>query len=116
MSKATRKQVRAPNLGTKRNCPSCGTKFYDFGKTEIVCPKCASTLNADELETLRAIEPPAKRAGKTEKLLPDDVVIDTSRLLTDDSEAIESLEDLDDQQEDVLENLNAEEDGEDEKY
>lgn len=116
MRKATQRQASPPNLGNKRNCPSCGTKFYDFGKTEIVCPKCNSTLNVDELETLRTTEPPARKASKTEKPLPDDVVLETSQLLGDDSETIESLEDLDDKQEDVIENLDAEEDGEDEKY
>ncbi|MEM7354767.1 MAG: FYDLN acid domain-containing protein [Acidobacteriota bacterium] len=27
-------------LGTKHECESCGTKFYDFGKAEQVCPQC----------------------------------------------------------------------------
>ena len=29
-----------PDRGTKRICQSCGTKFYDLGRTPIVCPKC----------------------------------------------------------------------------
>jgi uncharacterized protein (TIGR02300 family) len=32
--------VAKPNLGFKRVCGNCGTKFYDFGRTPIVCPKC----------------------------------------------------------------------------
>jgi uncharacterized protein (TIGR02300 family) len=32
--------VAKPELGTKRLCASCGAKFYDLGKTPIVCPKC----------------------------------------------------------------------------
>ncbi len=31
-----------PELGTKRLCAGCGAKFYDLGKTPIVCPKCAT--------------------------------------------------------------------------
>ena len=31
-----------PELGTKRLCASCGTKFYDLNKDPIRCPKCAS--------------------------------------------------------------------------
>ena len=31
-----------PELGTKRLCAGCGVKFYDLGKTPIVCPKCAT--------------------------------------------------------------------------
>ena len=29
-----------PELGTKRLCAGCGAKFYDLGKSPIVCPKC----------------------------------------------------------------------------
>lgn len=29
-------------LGTKFECYSCGTKFYDLGKNEAVCPKCGA--------------------------------------------------------------------------
>ena len=29
-------------LGTKFECYSCGTKFYDLGKSEPLCPKCGA--------------------------------------------------------------------------
>ena len=29
-------------LGSKHECFSCGTKFYDLGKSEVVCPKCGA--------------------------------------------------------------------------
>ncbi len=29
-----------PELGTKRLCANCGTKFYDLNKDPIHCPKC----------------------------------------------------------------------------
>lgn len=29
-------------LGNKFDCFSCGTKFYDLGKSEAVCPKCGA--------------------------------------------------------------------------
>lgn len=28
--------------GLKRVCASCATRFYDFNKTPIVCPKCST--------------------------------------------------------------------------
>lgn len=31
-----------PELGAKRQCQSCGTKFYDFNKNPIACPKCGA--------------------------------------------------------------------------
>ena len=30
------------NLGKKWTCYSCGTKFYDFAKSESLCPKCSA--------------------------------------------------------------------------
>ena len=29
-------------LGNKYDCYSCGTKFYDLGKAEPICPKCGA--------------------------------------------------------------------------
>lgn len=33
------------DLGFKRICMFCGTKFYDFNKSPIVCPKCGETFD-----------------------------------------------------------------------
>ncbi len=38
--------VTAPRLGTKRQCQSCGAKFYDFNRDPPTCPKCKATLVA----------------------------------------------------------------------
>ncbi len=35
-----------PELGTKRQCQSCGAKFYDMGKDPILCPKCGTVFQA----------------------------------------------------------------------
>lgn len=37
------------NWGKKRICYQCLTKFYDFGKKEIVCPECATVINPEEM-------------------------------------------------------------------
>lgn len=31
-----------PDLGKKFACYSCGTKFYNLGKPEALCPKCGA--------------------------------------------------------------------------
>ena len=31
-----------PELGTKRVCVACGTRFYDLTKVRAVCPKCGT--------------------------------------------------------------------------
>ena len=44
-----------PELGEKRTCVSCGTRFFDLGKDPAVCPKCATEQPAEQ--------PRLKRAG-----------------------------------------------------
>lgn len=31
-----------PDLGSKRQCQSCSTKFFDLNKDPILCPKCGT--------------------------------------------------------------------------
>lgn len=46
-------------LGKKHHCFQCGAKFYDFMKSEIVCPKCGAKMK----------DAPAKpKAPKKEKV------------------------------------------------
>ncbi|MFO1117233.1 MAG: TIGR02300 family protein [Beijerinckiaceae bacterium] len=33
-----------PELGSKRQCLSCGTKFFDLGRDPILCPKCGTVF------------------------------------------------------------------------
>ena len=38
-----------PELGTKRLCTSCGTKYYDLNRSPILCPKCGATFEVGAL-------------------------------------------------------------------
>ncbi len=35
-----------PELGAKRHCQSCATKFYDLNRDPIICPKCGAVFQA----------------------------------------------------------------------
>src|ERR1700760_1999849 len=70
----TRSLVKA-DLGTKRGCPSCGTRFYDLSKRPIECPKCAFSFEPEALykqrrgrqpEPVAAAPIPAEEAGDEE--------------------------------------------------
>jgi len=37
-----------PELGTKRVCVSCGTRFYDLTKVPAACPKCDTEQPIDQ--------------------------------------------------------------------
>jgi uncharacterized protein (TIGR02300 family) len=50
-------EVAKPEWGTKRICPSCSTRYYDFGKAlgEIACPRCGTNFDPEAfLKTRRA--------------------------------------------------------------
>ena len=38
-----------PEWGTKRICQSCGARFYDFGRSPIVCPACSAVFDLEIL-------------------------------------------------------------------
>ncbi|HEY2291113.1 MAG TPA: TIGR02300 family protein [Thermoanaerobaculia bacterium] len=76
-------------LGTKYDCYNCGTKFYDLGKPEPVCPKCgANQKDAVTAESMAASQS-SRRRRKAETAKPIDL---------DEEEApIEAVEIADDE-------------------
>ena len=36
-----------PEWGVKRICSSCGTKYYDFNNSPIICPSCNMQFDPD---------------------------------------------------------------------
>ena len=38
-----------PEWGTKRICPSCGSRYYDLHRDPIVCPKCGTQFDPEAL-------------------------------------------------------------------
>jgi uncharacterized protein (TIGR02300 family) len=36
--------VAKPELGTKRVCPACATKYYDLKRSPITCPNCGTVF------------------------------------------------------------------------
>lgn len=91
----------ADDKGLKRICPSCGTRYYDFGKRPVVCPNCATEFTgeiklkarrgrvaavADDEEETNAPETARKKSDdETEEVETDE---DTVSL--DDVETMES--------------------------
>lgn len=53
-----------PVKGIKRVCQSCGTRFYDLGRTPIVCPACRTAYQVTQPTSRRgerAAPPPEVR-------------------------------------------------------
>ncbi|MDI2089809.1 TIGR02300 family protein [Commensalibacter oyaizuii] len=83
-------------LGIKRVCCSCGTRFYDLNKMPPVCPKC----NTEQPIELPRGRPPEEdeHINKNKEL---DHSIDTDDLDTDDTDVDDVIEDTSDLEDDV---------------
>lgn len=100
-------------LGTKYDCYNCGTKFYDLGKSEPICPKCGANqkdaVTADstaasqssrrrrKAETAKAIDLEEEEAPLESVEIADDEMIepDLGGADLDDDEEEEDLDDED---------------------
>lgn len=57
-------------LGNKHECLDCGTKFYDLGRTELICPQCGGDqkeLAESEAGTAKTGTGSKKTAAKKKK-------------------------------------------------
>ncbi len=53
-------------LGTKHECYSCRTKFYDLGKNEAICPKCGANQKDVSSSDAPAASQATRRRRKAE--------------------------------------------------
>lgn len=92
------------DLGTKRQCPKCGTRFYDLGKDDpVTCISCEETFVPEVLlkprRPLPAAEKPAEAESKDEETEDEDSELETGDedlLEDDDDEDIDGMLEVDD--------------------
>jgi uncharacterized protein (TIGR02300 family) len=103
-----------PELGLKRICVACGTKFYDMARAPAVCPKCGTEQPAEQPKLKRAAPPPEDRVKK--RVVPaeaeGDEIVEVEA--DEDAEAIEDAEELEDADEALGEDIEVETDREEE--
>jgi uncharacterized protein (TIGR02300 family) len=59
-SKSNREYPLAkPEWGTKRICPSCGTRYYDLLREQVICPKCGTPYDPEAFLKARRSRPVA---------------------------------------------------------
>ncbi len=92
--------MTSPNLGTKRICPKCDAKFYDFGAVDpIKCPKCSHTWKdgakkKPDAKVKKEVKAPVK---PVRKLVSDDLDEDVGLPDVEDGDDAMDLEPLDDE-------------------
>ena len=104
-----------PELGLKRVCVSCGTRFYDLTKTPAVCPKCGTEQPPEQ--------PKLKRSGNVvERRLPKKAAVveeaegDAEAEVPDEEaeeDVLEGADDLDDDADAIGEELEVEPESDD---
>ena len=103
MKKAATKTTSQVNLGNKRTCKKCQTKFYDFNKDEIACPKCNHKMSAgDFTSSIPAKSEPKKKSSEkimTEGLMQSDEADNTP------AEPFETEDELSEDAGEVVEDL-----------
>jgi uncharacterized protein (TIGR02300 family) len=109
-----RTTVAKPELGTKRQCPKCGTRFYDLGKADpITCINCHHTFYPETILKPRrpVAEVPEEKAKKVEPAGDDDDI------LTEDDGDMDAILEIEDEEDeiDVEVDVDVEDDGDEDK-
>ena len=78
-----------PELGKKYECAECGTKFYDLGKAEPICPKCGT--NQRGLVEREKTVAPAPRVRAAAVVPPPPVEVPDEELVDDIVEEDEEI-------------------------
>ncbi len=104
-----------PELGLKRVCVACGTKFYDLTRAPAVCPKCGTEQPAEQPRLRRAAAPiPAEDKVKKRAAVAEADTDDVELEDVEGDEAIEDAEELEDDAEDLGEEIEVETDRDEE--
>jgi len=110
--------VAKPEWGTKRICPSCGTRYYDLMHDPVVCPKCSTPFDPEAFLKARRARPAAPVEKELEPVSAEEVDpdLETEEVETAEDEEEEEgavpLEEAEEEEEELIED--ASELGEDE--
>ena len=95
-----------PELGLKRVCVACGTKFYDLTRAPALCPKCGTEQPAEQPRLRRVAgalpaEEKLKKRAVTPEAEGDEVELED----VEADETIEDAEELEDEAEGIGEDI-----------
>src|SRR6516164_3109935 len=94
------RMVAKPEWGTKRICPSCGTRYYDLMREPVVCPKCSTPFDPEAFLKSRRARPAPPVEKELEPVGADE--LDTE-LETEEAEAVEEEEEEEEEEAVALE-------------
>src|SRR6202050_5650641 len=78
-----------PEWGTKRICPSCGTRYYDLLRESVICPKCSTPYDPEAFLKARRSRPAAPVEKELAPVGDADADIETEDVeVVEDEEAV----------------------------
>ena len=100
--------VAKPEWGTKRICPSCGTRYYDLLRDPVVCPKCSTPYDPEAFLKSRRARPaaPVERElepVEVEEELDADLETEEADAAEEEEEETVPLEETEEEDEELLE-------------
>lgn len=108
-----RTKVAKPELGTKRQCPKCGTRFYDLGKSDpITCINCGQTFLPEAILKPRRPIPEAVEEKVAKKPEPD---TDDDILEEDDDGDMDTILEIEDDEDEIDVDVEIENDSDEDK-
>jgi uncharacterized protein (TIGR02300 family) len=106
--------VAKPEWGTKRICPSCGTRYYDLLRRPVLCPRCSTPFDPEAFLRSRRARPAAPAEKDLEPVGTEELETELEPQETEEAQEEEAvpLEETEEEDEELLED--ASELGEDE--
>jgi uncharacterized protein (TIGR02300 family) len=104
-----------PEWGTKRICPSCGTRYYDLMRESVICPKCSTPYDPEaflKARRSRPVAPVEKELAPVGDDVDADIETEEVEIAEDEEEAAPLADAEDEEEEEIIED--ASELGEDE--
>ena len=100
--------VAKPEWGTKRICPSCGTRYYDLLREPVICPKCSTPYDPEAFLKSRRARPaaPVEREiepVEVEEELDADIETEEADVAEEEEEETVPLEEAEEEDEELLE-------------
>jgi uncharacterized protein (TIGR02300 family) len=110
------RSVAKAEWGTKRICPTCGTRYYDLLREPVICPKCDTPYDPEAFLRSRRARPAAPVEKELEPVgaeeLDADLETEEADVAEEEEEEAVPLEEAEEEDEELLED--ASELGEDE--
>ncbi len=93
-----------PELGLKRVCVSCATRFYDLARAPAVCPKCGTEQPVEQPRVRRSGNVVDLRKPKKPAVAEDAEADAETEVESDEAEegVLEDTSDLEDDEDDAL--------------